>query len=254
MLEYCFIKATGLKISTDICNGLTYAAREFGLYWGLFKMTLMYQVAEGIICFFATLSSGSHGIPQRPANHHKRAMGHDEDDGASETEQPPAVKTPTNVEEGDEHSTGMVHHSESEASNYATEDEEDGDGVVKKINLGPQCTLKEHIEKDKDDESLRRWKEQLLGSVDLASVGETLEPEVKFLSLIILSPGRTEIVLAIPEDGKPKGLWFSLKEGSRYSLKFSFEVKNNIVSGLRYTNTVWKTGVKGNFSLEVWLC
>ncbi|KAK4742477.1 hypothetical protein SAY87_000478 [Trapa incisa] len=179
-------------------------------------------------------------------------MGHDEDDGASETEQPPAVKTPTNVvEEGDEHSTGMVHHSESEASNYATEDEEDGDGVVKKINLGPQCTLKEHIEKDKDDESLRRWKEQLLGSVDLASVGETLEPEVKFLSLIILSPGRTEIVLAIPEDGKPKGLWFSLKEGSRYSLKFSFEVKNNIVSGLRYTNTVWKTGVKVDSSKEM---
>lgn len=80
---------------------------------------------------------------------------------------------------------------------------------------------------------------------------ETLEPEVKFLSLAILSPGRSDIVLAIPENGKPKGLWFTLKEGSRYSLKFSFEVKNNIVSGLRYTNTVWKTGVKGNFSLGI---
>jgi len=37
--------------------------------------------------------------------------------------------------------------------------------------LGPQYTLKEQIEKDKDDESLRKWKEQLLGSVDF----ETLE-------------------------------------------------------------------------------
>lgn len=85
--------------------------------------------------------------------------------------------------------------------------------------------------------------------VDIFQFVETLEPDVKFLSLAILSPGRSDIVLTIPENGKPKGLWFTLKEGSRYSLKFSFQVNNNIVSGLKYTNTVWKTGVKGNFSL-----
>ena len=79
-------------------------------------------------------------------------------------------------------------------------------------------------------------------------VAETLEPEVKILSLSIISPGRPNIVLPIPEDGKPKGLWFSLEEGSHYKLKFSFQVSNNIVSGLRYTNTVWKTGMKGKLS------
>lgn len=78
---------------------------------------------------------------------------------------------------------------------------------------------------------------------------ETLDPEVKILSLAIKSPGRADIFLPIPENGKPKGLWFTLKEGSRYSLNFTFQVCNNIVSGLKYTNTVWKTGVKGNFSL-----
>lgn len=76
---------------------------------------------------------------------------------------------------------------------------------------------------------------------------ETLEPEVKILSLSIVSPERPDLVLPIPEDGNPKGLWFTLKEGSRYSLKFSFQVTNNIVAGLKYTNTVWKTGVKGLF-------
>lgn len=76
---------------------------------------------------------------------------------------------------------------------------------------------------------------------------ETLEPEVKILSLSIVSPERPDLVLPIPEDGNPKGLWFTLKEGSRYSLKFSFQVTNNIVAGLKYTNTVWKTGVKGFF-------
>ncbi|KAM2267765.1 hypothetical protein ACFX1S_045977 [Malus domestica] len=138
----------------------------------------------------------------------------------------------------------------SETSVSAAEEEEDEEGSSK-IQLGPQCTLKEQIEKDKDDESLRRWKEQLLGAVDFENVGETLEPEVKIIQLSILSPGRPDIVLDIPEDGKPKGLWFTLKEGSPHNLKFSFQVKNNIVSGLKYTNTVWKTGVKVDSTKEM---
>lgn len=131
----------------------------------------------------------------------------------------------------------------SESSIYETEDDGD-DADSHKIELGPQYTLKEQVEKDKDDESLRKWKEQLLGNVDINAVGESLEPEVKILSLSIKSPGRSDIVLPIPEDGKQKGPWFTLKEGCRYSLRFSFQVSRNIVSGLKYTNNVWKTGVK----------
>ncbi|CAL9150437.1 rho GDP-dissociation inhibitor 1-like [Musa acuminata AAA Group] len=134
----------------------------------------------------------------------------------------------------------------SEMSLYGTEEEEEdeeGKGA-KGIELGPRVSLKTEIEKDKDDDSLRRWKEQLLGSVDLNSVGENLEPEVKILSLSILSPGRPDIVLPLPVVPNSKGVWFTLKEGSHYRLKFAFAVSNNIVSGLRYTNTVWKTGVK----------
>ncbi|XP_031130181.1 rho GDP-dissociation inhibitor 1-like [Ipomoea triloba] len=138
----------------------------------------------------------------------------------------------------------------SESSFYTTEEEEDED-TANKIQLGPQVTLKEQFEKDKDDESLRRWKEQLLGSVDINAVGESLEAEVKILSLSILSPGRSEIVLPIPRDGNPPSPWFTLKEGSRYSLKFAFQVSNNIVSGLKYTNTVWKTGMKVDGSKEM---
>ena len=80
---------------------------------------------------------------------------------------------------------------------------------------------------------------------------ESLEPQVKILSLAIKSPDRSDILLPIPEDGKPKGLWFTLKEGSKYSLEFTFQVSNNIVSGLKYTNTVWKTAVKGNASFFI---
>ncbi|KAL0300874.1 UNVERIFIED_CONTAM: Rho GDP-dissociation inhibitor 1 [Sesamum radiatum] len=139
---------------------------------------------------------------------------------------------------------GSISRKMSEASLYTTEDEDDEDTETK-IQLGPQCTLKELSEKDKDDESLRRWKEQLLGSVDVESVGETLDPEVKILDLAIVSPGRDDILLPIPDDGNPQGSWFTLKEGSPYRLKFTFRVSNNIVSGLKYKNTVWKTGLKG---------
>lgn len=138
----------------------------------------------------------------------------------------------------------------SEASLYGTDHEEDEE-EERNIELGPQRTLKEQLEKDKDDESLRRWKEQLLGSVDINSVGETLDAEVKILSLSILSDGRPDLVLPIPEAKDPKGLWFTLKEGSRYRLKFTFKVSNNIVSGFKYTNTVWKTGVKVDSAKEM---
>ncbi|KAI9083247.1 hypothetical protein K1719_034779 [Acacia pycnantha] len=130
-----------------------------------------------------------------------------------------------------------------EHDNNPVETGDDDPGV--KLELGPPCSLKDQLEKDKDDESLRRWKEQLLGSVDMNNVGETLDAEVKIISLSIISPEREDIVLPIPEDGNPKGTWFTLKEGSKYRLKFIFQVSNNIVSGLKYTNTVWgRSGFK----------
>ncbi|GAA0139613.1 G-protein modulator [Lithospermum erythrorhizon] len=140
----------------------------------------------------------------------------------------------------------ILSRQQSEASCYATEDEEE-----LAIQLGPKVSIKEHLEKDKDDESLRKWKEQLLGNVDADAVNETKEPDVKILSLTITSSGRPDIVLSIPESGNPKGLWFTLKEGSKYHLKFSIKVSNDIVCGLKYTNTVWKAGLKVDSSKEM---
>ncbi|KAG2628430.1 rho GDP-dissociation inhibitor 1-like [Panicum virgatum] len=124
------------------------------------------------------------------------------------------------------------------------EEEEDEEGNKRIVVLGPQVPLKEQLELDKDDESLRRWKEQLLGQVDTEHLGETAEPEVKVMNLTILSPGRPDLVLPIPFQADDKGYAFALKDGSPYSFRFSFIISNNIVSGLNYTNTVWKTGVR----------
>ncbi|CAL0325869.1 unnamed protein product [Lupinus luteus] len=172
-------------------------------------------------------------------DHHKHTQGANAD--TSETKR-------IEEESGHEQRTSLSRKM-SESSIAVTEEEDDD--VDRKIELGPQCTLKQQLEKDKDDESLRRWKEQLLGSVDMNSVGESVEPEVKMLSLAIQTGGRADIVLPIPENGNPNGLWFTLKEGSRYRLMFTFQVSNNIVSGLKYSNTVWKTGIKVDSTKEM---
>ncbi|OIW14674.1 hypothetical protein TanjilG_33016 [Lupinus angustifolius] len=114
----------------------------------------------------------------------------------------------------------------------------------KELDLGPQVSLKEQLEKDKDDESLRKWKEQLLGSVDISNVGESKDPEVKIMSLTIICSDRPNIILPVPFGIDPKKSLFILKEGSTCRMKFTFTVSNNIVSGLKYTNVVWKTGVR----------
>ncbi|KAM0935793.1 putative Rho protein GDP-dissociation inhibitor [Dioscorea sansibarensis] len=139
-------------------------------------------------------------------------------------------------------STTSLCSTENNDDDEPEDDEEDDKNL--QVPLGPQVPLKEQLEMDKDDESLRRWKEQLLGSVDLSDVGDVAEPEVKIESLTIVTPDRPEVVLPIPFVPNAKGYAFCLKDGSRYRLKFSFTVANNIVSGLRYTNTVWKTGVR----------
>jgi len=74
---------------------------------------------------------------------------------------------------------------------------------------------------------------------------EKIEPEVKIVSLTIICQGRPDLILPIPFTADSKKSMFTLKEGSQYRLKFSFTVSNNIVSGLKYTNVVWKTGVRG---------
>ncbi|XP_021648094.2 rho GDP-dissociation inhibitor 1 isoform X2 [Hevea brasiliensis] len=136
----------------------------------------------------------------------------------------------------------------SEEEEEEEDEEEENDSKVikslKELDIGPQVSFKKQLEKDKDDDSLRRWKEQLLGSIDLASVGESKEAEVKIIKLSISCPGRADIVLPISSNAKSKRSLFTLREGTHYRLNLSFAVSNNIVSGLIYTNTVWKAGVR----------
>lgn len=77
-------------------------------------------------------------------------------------------------------------------------------------------------------------------------LGKT-EPEVIFHSIGITSDDIGEISTPIPVDeSKSSCALFTLKEGSEYRLKLAFTVLHNIVTGLTYTNTVWKGGLQGD--------
>ncbi|KAH9785241.1 Rho GDP-dissociation inhibitor 1 [Citrus sinensis] len=158
---------------------------------------------------------------------------------------------------------------EDEEEEYDDEDVKEGDGVVAGFSPGPLVSLKEQIEKDKlellsynykvfdrqlqrativwkleDDDSLRRWKEKLLGCVE-GDLNGQMEPEVKFHSIGIISDDFGEITTPLPIDKNQNGhVLFTLKEGSRFQLKLTFNVMHNIVSGLTYSNTVWKAGLQ----------
>ncbi|RXH98238.1 hypothetical protein DVH24_010563 [Malus domestica] len=128
------------------------------------------------------------------------------------------------------------------------EDEEEDDksnGVAADGFIpGPLVSLKEQIEKDKHDESLRRWKEKLLGSLE-GDLNGQMEPEVKFHSIGIISEDFGEITTALPvAENQIDRVLFTLQEGSQYRLKITFSVLHNIVSGLTYSNTVWKGGLQ----------
>lgn len=166
-------------------------------------------------------------------------------------EEPAAAARPEKLTEASSRAA-EAEEEEEVVENEEDDDEEDEGKVAEAIDLGPRVSIKEQLEMDKEDESLRRWKEQLLGSVDLNSVGESLEPDVRITSLCILSPGRPDVLLPLPvEPSNSKEPWFTLKEGSTYRLKFTFSVSSNIVSGLRYTNTVWKAGIRVDKTKEM---
>ncbi|KAL5561965.1 hypothetical protein UlMin_031712 [Ulmus minor] len=153
-------------------------------------------------------------------------------------------------DEREERLKNMIEEPSEDDPDVQVEEEDDdgedskGEQIASGFVPGPLLSLKEQIEKDEDDESLRRWKEQLLGSLESDLTGQ-MEPEVKFQSIGIISNDFGEIITALPVDeNQTDRVLFTLREGSEYRLKLTFSVLHNIVSGLSYSNTVWKGGVK----------
>jgi len=111
----------------------------------------------------------------------------------------------------------------------------------------PQKTIEEILEADKEDESLRRYKEALLGG---AAAGQNVivEPNdprkviVKKLALVVGGMSDKELDLT-GELTKLKDQKFKIKEGVQYKIRIDFIVQREIVHGLKYVQKTYRKGI-----------
>ncbi|XP_037544846.1 rho GDP-dissociation inhibitor 1 [Nematolebias whitei] len=114
------------------------------------------------------------------------------------------------------------------------------------INYKPpaQKSLQEIQELDKEDESLRKYKEALLGNA--AVVADPSAPNVQVTRMTLVcetAPGPLVLDLTGDLDNFKKNP-FTLKEGVEYRIKINFKVNKEIVSGLKYMQQTFMKGFK----------
>ncbi|KAK3091832.1 hypothetical protein FSP39_022995 [Pinctada imbricata] len=107
-----------------------------------------------------------------------------------------------------------------------------------------KVSLDELKEKDKEDESLEKYKAQLLGAAK-----DKIEPPfpdnpanviVKAMALVV--EGRENVELDLTGDlTKLKSI--TMKEGTSYRIQIQFYVQRDIVAGLRYNHKVSRKGI-----------
>uniref|UniRef100_A0A8C7Z4T1 Rho GDP-dissociation inhibitor 1 n=1 Tax=Oryzias sinensis TaxID=183150 RepID=A0A8C7Z4T1_9TELE len=114
------------------------------------------------------------------------------------------------------------------------------------VNYKPpaQKSLQEIQELDKDDESLRKYKEALLGNA--GSVADPSVPNVQVTRMTLLcEQAPAPLILDLQGDLENfRKNPFTLKEGVEYRVKINFKVNKDIVSGLKYTQQTFRKGVR----------
>ncbi|GAB6020407.1 hypothetical protein CHUAL_003108 [Chamberlinius hualienensis] len=124
---------------------------------------------------------------------------------------------------------------------------EEGENVASNYKPPPERSLQEILEADKEDESLRKYKETLLGLAVTQTVA--LDPNdsrhviVRQLALVV--EGRPDVVLDLTGDiSNLKKKVFSIKEGILYRIRVDFAVQREIVTGLKYVQKVYRKGIQ----------
>ncbi|XP_037111395.1 rho GDP-dissociation inhibitor 1 [Syngnathus acus] len=114
------------------------------------------------------------------------------------------------------------------------------------VNYRPPApkSLQEIQELDKNDESLRKYKEALLGSTSVSADPGAPNIQVTRMTLVC-DAAPNNLVLDLQGDLENfKKNPFVLKEGVEYKMKVNFKVNKEIVSGLKYIQQSFRKGVK----------
>lgn len=166
----------------------------------------------------------------------------------------------------------------------ASNDDHEEDKNVPEYNVAKKVTVNELLTMDQQDESLRKYKESLLGQAsrevfarmlhhvylsltvcvafcvkwlyfDVPAFAAANDPRrVVIEEMKVICEGRPggDIVYKLDSKealDKMKDDAFVLKEGCNYKIQVTFRVQHEIVSGLKYVNTVYRKGVRGKLIL-----
>ncbi|CDW58680.1 rho gdp dissociation inhibitor [Trichuris trichiura] len=131
---------------------------------------------------------------------------------------------------------------------------EDSDLVVTQDNHPPhddsyrapaQKSVKEILEIDRDDPSLQKYKEALLGkNVDSIIVDPCNPKNVIVRHLALIVSGRDDVVMQLNDLAGVEDESFVIKEDCQYQLEICFNVQREIVAGMKYVQKVYRLGVQ----------
>jgi len=124
-------------------------------------------------------------------------------------------------------------------------DEEHDDGY----KVSAKVDMKTLMAQDAEDESLRKYKESLLGKLDESVCPKDDPRRVVIKEMKVICDGRPKGDITFTLDTQAsldamKHAPFTLKEGCQYKIKVSFKVQHEIVSGLKYVNQVYRKGIR----------
>lgn len=110
----------------------------------------------------------------------------------------------------------------------------------------PEKTIEEILAADHEDESLRKYKQALLGQAEAGKI--IVEPDdprkVIVKKLVLVVADRPEVSLDLSGDiSKLKKETFIIKEGISYKIRIEFIVQREIVHGLKYVQKTYKLGL-----------
>lgn len=123
--------------------------------------------------------------------------------------------------------------------------EDDDLALTEGYKAPAQKSLAEIANQDAEDESLRRYKEALLGVGDISKVSAAGGKKVIVEKLSVVIDGRDDISMDLTGDfSKLKDTPFVMKEGVEYRLKLQFKCPGEIVPGLRFLTQISRKGIK----------
>ncbi|KAL0488537.1 hypothetical protein AKO1_015783 [Acrasis kona] len=113
----------------------------------------------------------------------------------------------------------------------------------------PKETIDQILNKDVEDESLRKYKEKLLGQA-AKGVPKTDDPRlvvIKSFGVTFPNKEHADIIRELDTKQKEEDLKKSaivIKEGSDYQFVVCFKVQHEIVSALKFSNSVYKASIR----------